>query len=199
MKKLILIASIACLAVTGSANAVVPALIGTDTGGTISVGADATVGGRAIVVSTTAEIAGDIPTAFDSILTSGGSSGDFDAALSGLIGADPTGQVFDTTFAGGTLFFNTGTSGGTEVGPVGNNTYLFLVAETGGQVDGIGAFQGGDVVALGSIIYSPAGTTAALGSNGGGGFALAEVNAVPEPTVALLGALGVLGMLRRRR
>lgn len=185
------------VAFSGSASAVVLSLIGTDAGGTVNIGGNSAIGGRAIVVSTTADIAASIPGAFNDILTNGGTSTDFDTALAGLIGADPTGIVLNETFAAGTFFFNTGTSGGTEVGPVDNNTYIFLVAETGSNVDGIGAYQGGDVVALGSIIYSPAGTTAALGSTTGDAFNLAA--AVPEPSIALLGAFGVLGLLRRRR
>jgi len=92
------------------------------------------------------------------------------------------------------------TTGPTELGAVGNRTYLFL--STGGF---IGVFQGANVPSVGAVTFNPAtvaqdlvGTStlqAVSGTNSG--FQLAPV--VPEPSTALLGLLGVAGLIRRRR
>ena len=99
-------------------------------------------------------------------------------------------------FTGG-AFASTGSS---EVGAVGNNGYVFIQSGTW-----FGVFQTPSVPGVGALTASPAtiiedlvGTstlTAISGTNSGWQL----VNAVPEPSVALLGALGIFGLVRRRR
>jgi hypothetical protein len=166
-----------------------------------------TVSGRAIFVSVTDSLTG-VAASMNSLLEATTSTGaQFDSALATLIGVtsstDP-GIVRSTTFTNGAL----SSTGATELGAVGNKTYLFLVAEAGGFITGIGAYTGANVASAGAVTINPttAGDTLLVGTSvlaaaGGGqpisGFQLAA--AVPEPSAALLGALGALGLLRRRR
>lgn len=165
------------------------------------------VSGRAIFVSTTGAMTG-VFDSMDTLLQSATSApGAFDAALTALIGStsstDP-GIVRSTTFTSG-LLASTGT---VEMGASGNSTYLFLVAEAGGYITGIGAYTGSAVPTSGSVTFNPSfagdsllvGTSVLAAAAGGqpiSGFQLAS--AVPEPSAAILGALGALGLLRRRR
>ena len=175
----------------------------------------AAVSGRAIFVSTTDALTGVAASmnALLAVVTS--TPGAFDTALTTLIGATTTtdpGIVRNATFAAGVL----ASTGSVDLGNSGNSTYLFLVAESGGFITGIGAYTGSAVPTTGSVTFNPA--FAADGLNVGtsvlsaattanpptvpftqpvSGFQLAA--AVPEPSAALLGALGALGLLRRRR
>jgi hypothetical protein len=169
----------------------------------------AVVSGRAIFVSVTDALTG-VSASMDTLLSSSQSTpAQFDSALATLIGVtsstDP-GIVRSTTFTNGVL----SSTGNQEVGAVSNRSYLFLVAESGGFITGIGAYTGANVPAGGGLIFNPAAAGDTLGVGTSvlaaattdpvqpiSGFQLAT--AVPEPSVALLGALGVLGLIRRRR
>ncbi|MEK7952838.1 hypothetical protein [Luteolibacter soli] len=115
------------------------------------------------------------------------------AAFEALLTADPGLVRGAVAFTNGTLV----SSGATEMGAVGNKTYLFFEG-----ADGIGIYQGPSVPALGAITMNATTMiedlkgTSLLQNNGSfnSGFQL-----VPEPSIALLGALGALGLLRRRR
>ncbi|MEK7953506.1 PEP-CTERM sorting domain-containing protein [Luteolibacter soli] len=115
------------------------------------------------------------------------------AAFEALIGADPGAVRGPVAFTAGAFT----SSAATEMGAVGNNTYLFL--ESAG---GFGIFQGPTVPSLGAVTMNPAnmiedlkGTSTLTNVSGtNSGFQL-----VPEPSIALLGALGVFGLIRRRR
>jgi MYXO-CTERM domain-containing protein len=81
-------------------------------------------------------------------------------------------------------------------------SYIFLEASTGGYY---GIFQGANVPAAGAVTMTPTsiiedlkGTTN-VSTVGATKTGWQLVTAVPEPTAALLGALGALGLLRRRR
>ncbi|MBU6171831.1 MAG: hypothetical protein KGQ87_10140 [Verrucomicrobia bacterium] len=156
------------------------------------------VSGRAIFVSTGTALT-NVSTTFASLLNSTTTTpAAFDSSLSTLIGAGSPGIIRSTTFTSGVL----ASSGAVEAGSIGNLTYLFLVSEASGYVTGIGAYTGPAVPSLGAVTYNPtnAGDTLAVGTSvksGSSGFQLAA--AVPEPSAALLGALGALGLLRRRR
>ena len=187
-------------------------LITLDPTETPSVTLRSTVSGRAIFVSVTDALTG-VAASMDTLLASLSSTpGAFDTALSTLIGAtsstDP-GVVRSTTFSNGVL----ASTGTVQLGDVGNKTYLFLVAESGGFITGIGAYTGSNAPASGAVTFNSAGSgdslgigtsvfAAATGSpvQPASGFQLkSAVAAIPEPSTALLGAIGALGLLRRRR
>jgi len=208
----------ATAAFTATSNAVTVALggIANTSVGLITLDADgvgssprATVSGRAIFVSVTDALTG-VASSMNTLLASANStSAAFDTELATLIGAttltDP-GIVRSTTFTNGALT----STGNQELGTVSNKTYLFLVAEAGGFITGIGAYTGSNVPSSGAVTFNPtnAGDTLLVGTSvlaaatvspvqPISGFQLAS--AVPEPSAALLGALGALGLLRRRR
>lgn len=176
------------------------------------------VSGRAIFVSVTTALTGVSASMNALLAVSNSTPANFDTALNALITAGNTivaatnpGIVRSTTFAAGALT----STGSVQMGDVGNKTYLFLVAEAGGFITGIGAYTGSNVTSPGSVTFNPAGAgdtllvgtsvLAAATTAGPGvpftqpisGFQLAA--AVPEPSAALLGAIGALGLLRRRR
>lgn len=197
----------AVISVAGIANTTV-GLITLDNDG-LGANPRATASGRAIFVSVTdALVQADVFSSMNTLLASSTSTAaQFDSALALLIGAtsstDP-GIVRSTTFTNGVL----ASTGSVELGSVGNKTYLFLVAEAAGYITGIGSYTGSNAPASGAVTFNPAGSGDTLGvgtsvfaaASGGQpvtGFQLAY--AVPEPSAALLGALGALGLLRRRR
>ncbi len=222
--KLISVFVAATALITSNSNAVTLALTGVSNTsvGLITLDADsagaaprAAVSGRAIFVSVTnslVDVAASMNTLLASLTTTPGA---FDTALNGLIVGNNTleaatnpGIVRSTTFASG-AFTSTGS---VQLGNSGNKTYLFLVAESGGFITGIGAYNGSNVPTSGSVTFNP---TFATDGEGVGtsvfsaaivgppaqpisGFQLAAV-AVPEPSAAFLGAIGALGLLRRRR
>ena len=211
----------ATAAFTATSNAVTVALAGvTNTSiGLITLDTDgagssprAVVSGRAIFVSVTDALTG-VSTSMDSLLSSASSTpAQFDSALTTLIGAttatDP-GVVRNATFTNGVLT----SSGNQELGTVSNKTYLFLVAEAGGFITGIGAYTGSNVPSSGAVTFNPtnAGDTLLVGTSvlaaatttpsvqPISGFQLKSAVVVPEPSAALLGSLGALALLRRRR
>jgi hypothetical protein len=171
--------------------------------------------GRAIFVSVTNSLA-NVDTALLPLLNSTTtSSATFDTTLASVIAASnpslsPTtnpGIVRTANFTLGAL----ATTGSIELGNTGNRTYLFLVAESGGVVQGIGAYAGSQVPSSGAVTFNPTfasdlgvGTSIFAAASGSGptatnasGFQL--LSAVPETSTTLLGALGALAMLRRRR
>lgn len=169
------------------------------------------VSGSAIFVSVTdALVQANVFASMNSLLASTTSTiTQFNTALSTLIGTtsstDP-GIVRTTTFTNGVL----ASVGNVQLGDVGNKTYLFLVALDGGFITGIGAYTGSNAPASGAVTFNPAGSGDSLGVGTSvlaaatadpvqpvSGFQLAA--AVPEPSAALLAALGALGFLRRRR
>jgi MYXO-CTERM domain-containing protein len=86
-----------------------------------------------------------------------------------------------------------------EVGAAGSKSYLWISSTDGNS---FGAFQGPNAPAVGAMTFNSATITEdLLGTStysavGTSGFQLASV---PEPSAALLGAVGALGLLRRRR
>lgn len=212
--KLLSILLAATAAFTGTSSAVTVALAGiaNTSVGFVTLDTDgagpsplAVVSGRAIFVSTTDSLVG-VSASMNALLASANSTpAQFDAALAALIGTttstDP-GIVRSTTFTAGGLT----SSGNQEMGDLANKTYLFLVAEAGGFITGIGAYTGTNVPAGGAVTFNPAnagdslgvGTSVFASGSPNSGFQLAPVT-VPEPSAALLGAIGALGLLRRRR
>lgn len=172
-----------------------------------------TVNGRFIVISTTTALTG-VSASMNALLASSTSTpAQFDVALTSLIGVtNPTtspGIVRSGAFTGGAIT----STGAVELGSSGNTTYLFLVAESAGFITGIGSYVGPAVPTAGSITLNPAfvGDTLGVGTSvlsaaivgppaqPVSGFQLSPALAVPEPSAALLGVLGALGLLRRRR
>lgn len=193
MKKTIL--ALALLATLGSANAVSIGLtaIANTTVGLVTQGATSTlVSGNLYLFSSATELT---PASLEGILT----AADPLAFFASKLGADP-GQVR------GPVAFTNGaftSSGATEVGAAGNKTYMFLMSTGPGTLH-IGAFQNINAPALGTVVMNP-GTmtedllgTSTLQTVSGtpSGFQLV---AVPEPSTALLGLLGIAGLIRRRR
>lgn len=92
-------------------------------------------------------------------------------------------------------------TGSTEAGTLANRTYLFISSTDGNS---IGIFKGANVPNTGALTFTPAaisqdfkGTSVVQTINGfNSGWQLV---AIPEPSSALLGMLGALGLLRRRR
>jgi hypothetical protein len=172
----------------------------------------AAVSGRAIIVSVTNALnEANVKSSMELLLSSTTSTGsNFDSSLSALITAVNTvdsssnpGVVRSANFTNGAI-----TSGASsQYGSASNKTYLFLVAENGGFITGIGAYTGSNVPATGSLTFNPAfcgdtlgvGTSVLTAASGGQPISGFQLAAVPEPSAALLGALGALGLLRRRR
>ncbi|MGL4400195.1 MAG: MYXO-CTERM sorting domain-containing protein, partial [Luteolibacter sp.] len=86
-----------------------------------------------------------------------------------------------------------------ELGAVGNRLYLWIES---GDATSYGAYKGVQVPALGTLSINSGSVsdlgvgTSVFSSTGTSGYQLAFV---PEPSAALLGAVGLLGLLRRRR
>lgn len=176
------------------------------------------VSGRAIFLSVTTSLTG-VAASMNALLASATTTPlQFDTALNSLITSQNTldattnpGIVRTIAYASGALT----SSGSVQLGNSSNKTYLFLVAEAGGFITGIGAYTGPNVPTSGSVTFTvtSAGDTLGVGTSvlapattqGVGvpftqvisGYQLAA--AVPEPSAALLGAIGALGLLRRRR
>ena len=115
------------------------------------------------------------------------------AAFESLLALDPGAVRSAIAFTNGAVV----SSGSVELGAVGNRMYVWMSSTNG---DYYGAYKGITVPALGGIVMN-SGTLTDLGvgtstysATGTSGFQL-----VPEPSAALLGALGALGLLRRRR
>ena len=117
------------------------------------------------------------------------------ALFESLIAADPGAVRSAIAFTNGAMT----SSGSTELGAVGNRLYVWMSSADGTSY---GAYKGVQVPALGTLsINSGSLTDMGVGTSvysatGTAGFQLAYV---PEPSAALLGALGALGLLRRRR
>ena len=116
------------------------------------------------------------------------------AGLQLLITNDP-GSVRSVGFTAGAL----ASSVQVDFGAVGNKTYLWLQSTDGSAY---GLYSGIAVPSSGAVTFNSATSgdligTSVYSANGTSGFQL--VSSVPEPSAALLGALGVLGLLRRRR
>lgn len=202
MKKLSLVAIMVATtaALSGVSSAVTLSLTGLSTSATglITLSGN-TVSGRAIFVSTTADISASTFNLLSPLLTGETSSAEFDAALASAIGTTTGGSpgiIRTATFTNGALT-STGTA---EFGDVGNKTYMFLVAESAGNVSGFGSYTGANAPSLGAVTFNPgtAGDSIGIGTSVSG-FQLAPVVGIPEPSAALLGAIGALGLLRRRR
>lgn len=172
------------------------------------------VSGRAIFVSVSTSLSG-VATSMNSLLASATStSAQFDTALATLIGttnaSTSPGIVRSTTFTSGAMT----STGSVQLGNAANSTYLFLVSEANGVITGIGAYTGSAVPNAGSVTFNPAFAGDSLGIGTSvlaaatttpsvqpvSGFQLkSAVAAIPEPSAALLGAIGALVLLRRRR
>jgi len=119
------------------------------------------------------------------------------AAFEALLTNDPGVVRSNLTVTNGALT----SAAQSEIGAVGNNLYLWLQSTDGGLY---GLYKSSaDVPSLGTVSITSAtmgdliGTSVFSGTPGtssASGFQL-----VPEPSVALLGMLGALGFLRRRR
>ena len=207
------VSNAAVISVAGIANSTNNiGLITLDPTETPSVALRSTVSGRAIFVSVTDALVG-VASSMDTLLASTSTlPAAFDTALATLIGStsstDP-GVVRNATFTNGVL----ASTGTVQLGDVGNKTYLFLVSESGGVITGIGAYTGSNAPASGAVTFNAAGSGDSLGigtsvfaaattspTQPASGFQLkSAVAAIPEPSAALLGAIGALVLLRRRR
>lgn len=194
MKLKIASALLACLAFGGLANAatISVAVIANNTGtiGNITAGASATLlTGTAYVYVTTTELAAADFVSFDPATTAAAKTS-FEALL-----ASPT-PLRTSAFTNGVI----ASTGNLSLNP-GEKTYVFFDA---GSYYGI--YQGNNVPSSGAVTINPAtnledlkGTSSVQSFSGTtSGFQLVPI-AVPEPSAALLGMLGALGLLRRRR
>jgi hypothetical protein len=120
------------------------------------------------------------------------------AFFAGLLTADP-GQVKTAAFTNGE-FLSAGPA--FEVGAAANRVYFFVEST---DRTSFGAYKGIVVPALGAITINPATLTDELGYGTSVATDVSGTNSgyqlftVPEPSVAILGALGLLGLVRRRR
>lgn len=176
-----------------------------------------TVTGQAIFVSVTNELTGLAASMQSLLATNTSTITSFNTALNSLITGTNTVSAGTNPgiIAGASRTFTNGaispaTITGREGGSAGNITYLFLVAEQAGFITGIGAYTGPSIPSLaGTLTFNPTnandigvGTSVLAAATTSpvqpiSGFQLAA--AVPEPSAALLGAIGALGLLRRRR
>ena len=145
--------------------------------------------GNIYVYSSTVDLA---PADLAGIETSGDYVAFFEAAITATPGLarGPVAYV-----AGAVTSF-----GPAEMGNPGNFNYLLI---DGG--DWVGVYQGQSTPGVGAITFNPSlitedlvgtSTPTVVGATNSG-FQL--VTGIPEPSITLLGALGVLGLLRRRR
>lgn len=117
------------------------------------------------------------------------------AEFAALLTADPGAVRTSVPFTNGALT----SSAQTELGAVGNRIYVWIESNDGNSW---GAYKGNTVPSLGSVVINSAALTdigagtSVYSATGTSGFQLAFV---PEPSAALLGAIGALGLLRRRR
>ena len=115
------------------------------------------------------------------------------AAFESLLALDPGAVRSAIPFINGAVV----SSGSVELGAVGNRMYLWMSSTNG---DYYGAYKGIVVPALGSVVMNSDSVTdlgvgtSVYSADGNSCFQL-----VPELSAALLGALGSLGFLRRRR
>jgi len=205
--KLAAIMIAATVAMSGVSSAVVLSLNAFANGsvGLIGLQGNTAQAGRAIFITSTTDISGAIFSNLNSLLAgvSPTTSATFNAALAAAIGgtsATSPGIVRTANFAAGAI----SSLGNTELGAVANNTYFVLVSETAGNVNGFGAYRGTAVPSLGAVTFNPTNAQDGIGIGtsvlaSGVGFQLAPVVIIPEPSAALLGAIGALGLLRRRR
>ena len=112
-----------------------------------------------------------------------------------LITSNP-GQLRNVAFTAGAVT----SSVAIEAGAAGNNSYLWLQSTDGSSY---GLYQGATVPSVGALTFNPATTSDLIGTSvfsptGTSGFQLA-FSAVPETSTALLGSMGALVLLRRRR
>ncbi len=113
--------------------------------------------------------------------------------------------LLDTPTTVRTASFSSGaltSSGSSELGAVSNRLYVWIQS-----ADGLswGGYKGNTVPSLGSVVINSGALTdlgqgtSVYSATGTSGFQLASAAPIPEPSAALLGALGALGLLRRRR
>jgi hypothetical protein len=187
-----MVAGLALVATLGSANAVTLTLTGLASSavGLVTVGATNTLtGGSLYFYSSTTDLA---PVDLEGILLAADPVAFFTSKLNA-----------PTAIRGPVAFTSTGaftSSASSELGAAGNNLYMLIVGSTGA----IGAYQNIVVPALGSVLMNPTNMTQDLvgtstvqnisGTNSG-----YQLAAVPEPSAVLLGLLGALGFIRRRR
>lgn len=118
------------------------------------------------------------------------------SAFEALLVLDPGAVRSNVSFTNGALT----SSATTELGAAGNRVYVWIESA---DANSFGAYkQTATVPALGSVVMNSASMTdlgrgtSVYSATGTSGFQLAFV---PEPSAALLGMLGALGLLRRRR
>lgn len=192
--KSIALTALALASLTSTSSAVSVFVVSNDSN--ITIDGSTSFSGRAIFVATTTDISGSANAAFSGLLDGTGTSVGFDSALSSWIGSETPGIFVTDSFADGAIALG-GASGDAGAGL--NRTYMFLVAESGGDLQGLGVYTGPQVPALDGALFmnsADVGDSVGIGTSDGG-FQLAPV--IPEPSVAILGALGALGLLRRRR
>ncbi|MGD9418766.1 MAG: PEP-CTERM sorting domain-containing protein [Verrucomicrobiota bacterium JB025] len=185
---------------TGASQAVTVSLIGVANSATGLITADGTaVSGYAVFVSTTGSgVADGAASMLTEYVNNGGTYSDFQTSLTSLIGTTSStspGIVATTTFTDGVMLYNVAN----EMGDAGNDTVLFLVAtDASDSLVAVGGYTGSDVPPLGAVNFSPVTSADGIGvGTSESGFQIVSV--VPEPSAALLGAFGLLGLLRRRR
>ena len=184
---------LALVATLGSANAVTIGITGiaNTTVGLVTEGASASLvaSGSVYFYSSATDLS---PSSLDGILT----AADPVAFFASKLGTDP-GQFRVAAFTNGAFT----SSGASEVGAAGNNLYMLIVASGNTHV---GAFQNIDAPSLGTVVMNPSNMTEDLVGTStlqafGGTNSGYQLVAVPEPSMALLGALGVFGLIRRLR
>jgi hypothetical protein len=202
--KIIAIAATSLVALTEVSNAVTLSIIGVANTslGLVTLNSVAVPTGRAIFVTTTTDITLTANAALASLLgprETPLSVADFNTTLATLIGttsATSPGILLDYAMTGGLIAVNTPR----DVGNSGNIGTLFITSESGGNVLGFGAYGRLVAPATGSMVFNPTTLNTNMIGTSTTGFQLAPVVvAIPEPSAALLGAIGVLGLLRRRR
>ncbi|MCP5543557.1 MAG: hypothetical protein H7A49_06580 [Akkermansiaceae bacterium] len=159
---------------------------------TLQTGSLTTVTGTAFIYATSVELSALDVAGIDSR-----------AGFEALILSDPGAIRSNIAFTNGAVT----SPGAAELGAVGNKTYVWMSSNDNLSY---GLFQGPNVPSLGAVTLNSATMTEDLigtstfsgiagttsGPDTASGFQLAFV---PEPSAALLGAFGALGLLRRRR
>lgn len=117
------------------------------------------------------------------------------AEFAALLTADPGAVRSSVAFTNGILT----SSAATELGAVGNRLYVWIQSN-----DGLswGGYKGITVPAVGGISMTSATLTnigAGTSEDSATGTSGLQLKSIPEPSAALLGAIGALGLLRRRR
>ena len=162
---------------------------------TLVSGVNTAATGTAYIYSTSTELsAANVATNISSFILANPGVSYSRTSFEALLANDPGVVRSAVAFTSGLVT----SSASTNIGAVANKTYVWMSTSNGSY----GIFQGPNVPSVGAVTLNSATMTEDLAgtstytASGTSGFQLVTI---PETSTALLGAIGALGLLRRRR